>query len=322
MKLLYIANCPNSAHQVTSFSSMWKYHLRGALEANGVELVLWPEYHDSINPHVYADQVLEIAREEKCDHILYVGVRPFTQIPLEIGEYLKKHFKGLVTHIYDGSMLDCKQVDVTFTLRDDTYKYLDNPSRLQRHLDNNWQVGWAADPELFYPEKMSDGILRVFVDHALFDLSDFDYSLTMMMNLKNIPVPHVSYTLTDNGLSHIDESDIKVEEYHRIGVSSQQFAALLRCCDIFIVTHKESLGLTVLEAARCGALVVTKEGLIPKDRLESVEHHIVGSKINWDEILPKLNRTRIANKVKDCTWDNVAKNMIQGFKHMENTKCR
>ncbi|HGW7099965.1 TPA: hypothetical protein ACNRCQ_005396, partial [Escherichia coli] len=89
-----------------------------------------------------------------------------------------------------GSMLDSAPVDITFTVRDDTWRYLDNPGRLERHNRFNKHVGWAANQELFHLETKTDDVLRIFVDHAAFDVSGFDHSLSILMNLQRLTVPY------------------------------------------------------------------------------------------------------------------------------------
>lgn len=63
--------------------------------------------------------------------------------------------------------------------------------------------------------------------------------------------------MIDDGLVTIDSGNISVTPYRRTPVPATEFAAELRKSDVFIVTHPESLGLTVLEAAMCGALILT-----------------------------------------------------------------
>ncbi|HHJ2765971.1 TPA: glycosyltransferase, partial [Escherichia coli] len=119
-------------------------------------------------------------------------------------------------------------------------------------------------------ETKTDDVLRIFVDHAAFDVSGFDHSLSILMNLQRLTVPYEARTLTDDGLVTIDPGNISVTPYRRTPVPATEFAAELRKSDVFIVTHPESLGLTVLEAAMCGALVLTPPDCLPPDRLALV----------------------------------------------------
>ncbi|WP_370608302.1 glycosyltransferase [Citrobacter meridianamericanus] len=313
MKLLIIGTQKNSLEDVKCYSDMWMYHLCSAFQSLGVELVFHRAYAPDEDPVAFADSVISLVKITTPAAILSPGVRDFTRIPLTIGERLR-NFAGVpVTQIYDGSLLDSAPVDITFTVRDDTWKFQDNKPRLFRHQRYNKYVGWAADSSLFYPEKKQHEQLRIFIDHAAFDVSGFDHSLTIMMNLRQLSAMGVSFvarTLTDEGIADVDPENICLKPYRRNGVSAIEFAAELRQADIFIVTHPESLGLTVLEAAMCGALVLTPDHCIAPDRLQLVNHQVITSKIDWAKALVAVDREANAERVAGFTWEAVARNII------------
>ncbi|HGV5226658.1 TPA: hypothetical protein ACNHEN_004958, partial [Escherichia coli] len=174
-------------------------------------------------------------------------------------------------------------------------------------------VGWAANQELFHLETKTDDVLRIFVDHAAFDVSGFDHSLSILMNLQRLTVPYEAKTLTDDGLVTIEPGNISVTPYRRTPVPATEFAAELRKSDIFIVTHPESLGLTVLEAAMCGALILTPPDCLPPDRLELVNHMVIKSRIDWDEVIARVDRVKNAEKVQCHTWSAIAEKMLETF---------
>ncbi|EKR7202973.1 hypothetical protein P8724_005072, partial [Escherichia coli] len=190
---------------------------------------------------------------------------------------------------------------------------LDNPGRLERHNRFNKHVGWAANQDLFHLETKTDDVLRIFVDHAAFDVSGFDHSLSILMNLQRLTVPYEARTLTDDGLITIDPGNISVTPYRRTPVPATEFAAELRKSDVFIVTHPESLGLTVLEAAMCGALVLTPPDCLPPDRLALVNHMVIKSRIDWDEVIARVDRVKNAEKVQCHTWSAIAEKMLETF---------
>lgn len=307
MKVLMIADEVESPEKVNSFSRMWTYYLRKALRAQGVEVTMQRRFNSKDDTIMgYISEVLDASLGYDC--ILATGVRYFTMIPAIIGRTLRREFPGIVAQIYDGSLLDKGNTDVTFTVRDDTYKYLGD-ERLSAHEKYNTYAGWAADEDLFYPEKDGTGKLNIFIDHPAFDRSQLDYSLNVLINLEYLPVEANVYTLDDGGLLVVDE-DYGVQPYHRKSIPAPEFAAQLRKADIFISTHKESLGQTIIEAARCGALVLCPDGFAPADRLKSVVRLNYGSRIDWKTALAMADKERCYNRVKDCTWGNVAKRII------------
>ena len=311
MKILIIGSHVETLDEVRSFSDMWLHYLWRSLTGRGVEVLFHRRFIRGANSGEYVESVLAAAKG--CSGILAPGVRYFTEIPDEIGKQLRHQFGGWVAHTYDGSLLDCPVVDVTFTIKDDAYRFNDSPSKLQRHRENNVATGWAADPELFYPEKRDGRELRIFVDHAAFDVSGFDYSLSAMMNLRHLNRPFIARTLTDEGIVTIDPENVSVAAYRRKPVSARVLASELRKTDVFVVTHPESLGQTVLEAAMCGALIIAPENTLPADRLALVNHVIYGSRINWDEVIENIDHEGNASRVSGCTWDAIAKTIIKTF---------
>lgn len=313
LKLIIIGTQKRSLEDVKCYSDMWMFYLCSAFQSLGVELVFHRGYKPDEDPKAFADSVISMVKITTPAAILSPGVRDFTRIPLTIGGRLRNLAGVPVTQIYDGSLLDSAPVDLTFTVRDDAWKFQDDKHRLARHQRYNKYVGWAADRSLFYPEKKHHGQLRIFIDHAAFDVSGFDHSLTIMMNLRQLSAMGVSFvarTLTDEGIADVDPENICLKPYRRNGVSAIEFAAELRQADIFIVTHPESLGLTVLEAAMCGALVLTPNHCIAPDRLQLVNHQVITSKIDWAKALVAVDREANAERVAGFTWEAVARNII------------
>lgn len=316
MKLLIIGSPKESPESVKCYSDMWMHHLCKAFRTQGVELVFHEIYKPTMYPLAYAKSILAMSVHENVEAILAPGVRYFTHIPKVIGLYLRQHSSVPITQIYDGSLLDNAAVDITFTVRDDSWRFQDDISRLARHNAHNVHVGWAADPSLFYPEARRDHKLRIFIDHAAFDTSGYDFSLTIMMNLRKLKALGVEFqarTLTDEGLVDVDPDNIAVRPYHRKSVPAPVFAAELRQADIFVVTHPESLGLTVLEAAMCGALVLTPQNCIAPDRLALVNHQVITSNIDWTKVLAGVDRKTNAEKVAGFSWEAVASNIINAL---------
>ena len=271
-------------------------------------------YTSDKDPIAFADSVISLVKSTTPAAILSPGVRDFTRIPLTIGERLRNLAGVPVTLIYDRFLLDSAPVDLTFTVRDDTWKFQGDKYRLDRHQRYNKYVGWAADSSLFYPEKKEHDQLHIFIDHAAFDVSGSDHSLTIMMNLRQLSargILFVARTLTDDGLTDVDPENINLKPYRSNGVPATEFAAELRQADIFIVTHPESLGLTVLEASMCGALVLTPDRCIAPDRLELVKQQVITSKIDWAKVLVAIDREANAEKVAGFTWEAVARNIFQ-----------
>lgn len=300
MKILLIGDQQKSRARIQNFSGMWSWYLSHALEALGHEVrFVRPWRTREIDDTCYIDDVLDAA--EGCDAVLALGVRQFTHIPEHVACSITAAFSGPVAQIHDAP-IDCQPglVDLTLSIQ-----------------DGPWSIGWAADPELFYPEQSGDKV-RIFIDHTNFGLGGWDYSLSLMMSLKGVPMPFEARTLTDQGIELIDPENPVIRPYRRTMIPIEDFARELRRTDVFVVTHKESLGQTVLEAATCGALIVTPPECIPIDRLQTVEHRIVQPFVPWGPIIREHDREACRQRAGRHTWSNVAQRVV---KHLANYRA-
>lgn len=312
MKITLVSDQVSNINEISNFSTMWAYFLSKALQKECVDLIWFPLYRQDKNfPDIksWAEKLLSVSSQS--DAILSLGVRYFSRLPLEICSFLKSNFKGVVGQIYDTSLLDCKNVDLTFTLADCNEMYFDNFDRLKRHITHNKYIGWAADPSLFKPLKEDNKkYLNIFVDHPSFDCEHPDYSLNIFMNIAQCPVPVKVRSIKNDGLYDVDLSHMSVEPYNRFSVSVVDFAKELNKADIFIVTHPESLGQTVIEAAMAGCYILTPKNAIRKDRISLVNHYEWYGKIDWDFVLSNINPSDNRKRALLHTWDMVSKRLI------------
>lgn len=327
MKLLLIANEVSSIDKITNYTDMWSYYLSKAFRRCNIEL----HYHSpSIQNDVeFTNSVLNKAESVKADHIIALGVRFFSRIKKEVGIKICSSFKGLVCQVHDGSLLDGAPADINFTVRDDDWRYEDNVNnRMTRHKLYNYHVGWAADREIFYPEQNENDTLKIFVDHSTFTDTSPDYTLNVLMSLKRLRDIISSTglgkfknldltTLTDNGIEGIDLDNIHVKPYNRTAVPLPKFSAELRKSHVFIVTHNESVGLSVLEAAHCGAFVIAPKDTINPCRLSKVKHMIFNGNIDWTNLPSQVSPDENSLFVLSQNWDNVAHNIIKGLLEMK-----
>lgn len=306
MKILLIGNEIASPEEINSFSAMWMHYLPKCLADNGCEIGFFPRHSSGIEHMEWAKNLVKAA--EGYDAIVAPGVRYFSTLPVEMCKWLRNNFKGVVSHIYDASMLDTAHVDLTLTIMDSEQTYFDNLDRLKRHINHNAYIGWAADDKKFTPKQGEK--LRIFIDHPSFDYSRPDYSLTAMMNLHRIPVEYEARTLTNEGLIDIDIENITVRPYNRFSVPADVFANELNEAHIFICTHPETLGLTVIEAAMSGCFILTPPNAIPADRIKHVNHAVFNGKIDWEDAIKRANPQENRKRALKHVWDFVAKRMI------------
>ncbi|WP_434462189.1 hypothetical protein ACMV5L_01825 [Serratia plymuthica] len=300
-----------------SYSTVWLSFMPTALQKQGCTIGWFPRASQD-KYEEWLEALLEVSQQ--YDHIIAPGVRYFSCLPRGVISVLQSRFHGAVTQICDGALYDKVPVDINFTIKDVPDINEITPRLNESSLTWNIPVGWGADESLFYPEPPEKETLSIFVDHANFDCKT-DYSLTIIMNIAQGRSTFLAQgysqlrvrTLTDDGVIDINLDEISVRPFTRCHVPNEQLAAELRGCDIFIVTHRESIGLTALEAAKCGAYILCPEATIPEDRLMRLPHQVITFPINWQLVLNKPSKVVCAAKVANENWGNVASKIILGL---------
>lgn len=230
--------------------------------------------------------------------------------------------KGLVCAICDHDQVVDGPQDILFTARRPNH-----PARAR-------YVGWAANPDMFAPEKDPEW-LTIFIDHKYDPSERYDDTEALLKSattyaarladenrlVGNPPRKVQVVFFSPDGLERIEPGEIRDVHlgndrrtfYRR--VPGPELAAWTRKTDIFVVTHGESMGLPVLENAMAGALVLAHEGFVKPELLRSLAHHEYRSveQIDWDSLVARLSPTRFRRRANHFTWAQVAERMLTTF---------
>lgn len=316
MRLLIIGPDMQSLDKVKNFTGVQAYYLARELRRRGVELIFIDGKHK--------DPLQQIASiEQDADHVLALGLRWFTHKPPGLAQLLKATVKGAVTQIHDGLVHESLAphmagVDCTFTFRDDSTR----TRGWERYAKNNCYIGWAADPELLYPEQ-SPTEFRVLIDHPYYKGGIPDHTAAITADVmafarggdwrKHWQSVHVR-RLVNGGAEDVYQNDPMVRSFDRKHIPFTQIADEYRKANVYVVTHKESVGLTCLETACCGALTLTTRGLIYDDRLATIRHFLYdGTQAPWPQVLREINIKASAEMARSQSWDKVADRMLRWF---------
>lgn len=197
-----------------------------------------------------------------CDHLLVLN-RKLLEDPLWIRQ-AKSRIRGLVCSIVDG----CVQA----TLEDQAFFCLASQWKRPRC---SW-IGLAADGRLFQPGPAGVGV-RVLVDHPHYAGRPDDSALLLD-------------SLNGHGfeVKRLGQLDL-LGRY--IGPVSHAAAARLHAwADIFATTHRESLGVSVIEAALAGNLIVHREGHLKPAILDGLCCVAWTEKPDWSEAAANIDR--------------------------------
>jgi hypothetical protein len=318
MKLLIIGPDIRDLRRVKNFTGIYAFYLMRELRKRGVDM----QFVDGKNrdPLKYLADIEGV----DCDHCLALGLRWFTHQPAGCAAIMKTKVKGAVTQLHDGVVHEhlmpiMNAVDCTFMFRDDRTRIRD----WIRYCDSYHHIGWAADPELLYPAQQPDE-LRILIDHPYYKSGQPD--ITEAVTVDTTMLAHVGAwmpygykkarvrRLINGGAEDVTINDAPLKAFERLHVPFPDIAQEYRRTHVYMVTHKESVGLTCLELGMCGALVVAPKGMIYTDRLETVRHvEYEGVRAPWGEILDSINIIASAEKAREQTWEKVADRMLQWF---------
>jgi hypothetical protein len=189
-------------------------------------------------------------------------------------------------------------------------------------------LGWCADHEICRPDKYKNK-LQIMVDHSYYGkwekMNSFDKSLEIIKDVCNFAKefkknpnkykisgkdtfdenePIIIKRFISNSIETVDINNPYFEKYNRQGVSYSQACNEYNKSDIFIVTHLESLGVSVIENNMAGTLPVIPKGYIKDCLLSSITSVIYESDtIPWEEVIANVDCNKIRNKALKHTWE-------------------
>jgi len=178
-------------------------------------------------------------------------------------------------------------------------------------------AGWGADPELFYPDQDSKAI---FIDSILYGNHKGKLD-SIYDDIKT--VFHISDGQLENRkpLTHktvVDGADIivymPIPIYRGNKVLWPEFGGIQRKCHFYLCTQLGESGLSRIESATCGALLVVPEALYRPRTMDSLECRLWRTRDDLLDILSmnvdvKANRERALKH----SWDKVAGRMLKVF---------
>ena len=298
MKVLILGPRVDDRAAIRDFGGVWSYYLSRELRALGVELV-------------YDKGPATAARYATLDlngvrHAIGLG-HWADRATADAAWVLAERLPGGVCQIRDRSRVG-DPVMLTFTICDD-----------RRDPHGSRHIGWAADETLISPRQQSEK-LCILIDHPnygpgarvdlsreiLDDVAAFVAGRTWRGRWSAIRVRR----LVDGGVEYVDLKKPHVPPFTRQHVPFETICEEYCATHVFLVTHPESLGLTVLETAYAGALPVVPEGFIAPQLLSTVRHVTYSGSIPWDQVLAEIDVAASRKKALRNSWPRVAARVL------------
>ena len=285
-----------STSDIFGTPQLYSYFLRTEFAKIGIETESAPFSGVKEPGHVFRERLKLIP--SGADHIVCLEQRAFynrSQATFLVPE-MKKLVPGKITTICDNN-------DITG--QEDMLYYAVPAKQKPKSL---W-VGWGADPTICRPDKDNRKI-RILIDHSYYgsnrsrDMSDniINDAAKFSLSNKNIEIRR----FISGGIENLDINNLWKDKYNRSGLSFTDACKEYCAAHIFIVTHPESMGLSVLEAAMSGALIVLPNGYIRHELIRDLNHIEYTGNIPWKVVLNRIDPDKSRKMALKHTWSEVA----------------
>jgi len=203
---------------------------------------------------------------------------------------IKQRFSGRLCSIVDLVSFQSYAEDILFTVIAPRMTLKERLKRLRSGAAIH-HMGWCADPAHCRPRR-KDKVFTLFLDHGHYAEDDYTHLFIDALNTlsQNEKTPPMRIFIQAN--QGIEEWPLGTpwhgERYQRASkVPWTKIQEYYGRCDLFCVTHRESAGLGVIEAAMSGAVTV-----IPKNPTPFIS--------------PDLIATGLPHVLTDCTANAIA----------------
>lgn len=249
---------------------------------------------------------------------------------LDLYHQIKSHVSGQLCSIADNNDIDNYYEDLLFCVR--PIKKNNSKKIIQLSKNVNFKTirtGWCAEPEVFYPKNIKKNEFNIFIDHAPYSDNALNYIEKYYKVLSKIVQSHPKKRINifhqnNSGIvkwDFINDQDLNKIYNRKIKIPYLEIAEIYRKIHIFCLTHKESAGLSAIEAAMSGAKLYIPTDFIgrpfiKKDLLHKGLNYKILTPITYllykqfnKDINEPFSRTDSSNRVKESnhTWKNAAK---------------
>jgi hypothetical protein len=314
MKILFLAggndlNVPTerlSPLGITSTATVYNYFLRRELaRIPGIETASYR--FAKVREPARAESFLRNYAPPLADHVICLEQRGFQVAHPTIYEFFRARTPGAICAICDHDQL----------IGPEDYLFHAQPTRHCPPSPKSVQATWAASPEYCYPEK-EQGILNILIDHNNYSgddraddvvdqVSAFATGRFRALKRRYGFEQIVIRQFKSGGIEQIDPTSPQYfGSYNRRGLPFPEACREYRRADIFFVTKRESMGLSMIECAMAGALVVLPAGYANRALLDPLNHVTWNEVIDFDDVMAALDVGWSARRAAPYNWQHLA----------------
>lgn len=293
-----------------SYTGSWAYHLTEYVKAKGVNADILEVLNDLKGSNPFRKINLD-----GYHTILFAGLQGVDRILCKNTQWRKPTGPfPKVAQVSDSplSKESKTKADITFSTK------VVPPEKAGKNV----YVGWGCNPEDFINTKNdSSKEIYILIDHPHYQ-SDYDETPDAISFvdgfIEYVSAKHPSYTIKAERIAdgELVEYNSKIKPFNRKGINYNEYADALGKTHIFLTSHRESVGLSILDAATAGALVVSKRGHIYSDRLETVNHieYDDPRKVDYSKVFEQcLKSEDNRRQALENSWEKVFDRLFEGI---------
>lgn len=303
MSMKYLLLLPNLSNPniLQTYVGNMSFNLAKIVEGDSrfdIDSTVFQTLRQELNDY---SSVLDPLNLSSYDAILAIGLRTVDKFMcLSLYNEIRKRMKpgSKLCQFSDYPVKDGR-ADITFST-----KVTDN-------IPNNHHIGWAANSDMFQSSGKPVDKITIFVDHTHYGVGAYDNTEWILNQIRKLNREYEVYRIGNSGkILGLDEP---IEVYDRQGLPQNVYKTLLCKSHIFFTTHAESVGLSVLEAGMAGALVVSKQGFIYPDLLDTVRHvtYTGETDLDWKHIISSINPQESQEIASNNSWSNLLNNIMR-----------
>lgn len=295
---------------------IYTYHVVKYLREKGVDMIFY-NCHDTGNVQRIIDYFENEFDPPEADHAIVFGQRGVIKRPSAFFEKLRPKIKGKI----------CTFSAVNKIVGNEDILFYSIPCG-KKNKEKCRLINWAANEELCRIDKDPE-VLRILIDHSYYsdapnNISNTDLSWNILQDVCKFAKESDKYCnkkvlvrrFVSNGVETVDIENPYYDRYNHRGLNYEDTCKEYSKADIFIVTHMECMGLSVLESAMAGALVLSSKVQIERrgelvmanqikvELLKGIHNLVYEGDIPWTKVLKYINPEKSRQKALRFTWKN------------------
>lgn len=173
---------------------------------------------------------------------------------------------------------------------------------------------WGCDFELLLPEK-EEGMINILMDHQYYgprnsDIFRRDVSAKYVDSILALKQTRQDVNAVQIGCGRVFPivPGYKVQRFVQVcGLDFRSMYKEYNKANIFMITHPESFGFSIVESAAAGALIVTPAGYLHPELLKLVHHVIIDpNNIDWNKVFSAININKSVTLARRFSYHNLA----------------